>query len=504
VAEIRFSSVSEAAAGKVLAVAVLAGRVLAAPGAALDAACAGALTRLIAAGRFNGEHGQTLVAAAPGGVEAERIVLFGLGEPGALDSHGWEKAGAALAAALAGTGEDGVRLLLDPPEDASLSGGVALAHLALGFVLRGYRDDRFRSRRVEGDEGSPTALTLIGACADDAQACWRDDLGHVAAGVLLARDLFAEPGNTLYPESFVDRLAPLAELGVDIEALGPERLSELKMNALLAVAQGSVREPRLAVMRWNGAADPDAAPIAFVGKGITFDSGGISLKPGKGMEEMKGDMAGAAAVVGAMRALAGRRAPVNAVGVLALAENMPSEKALRPGDILTTMAGWTIEIINTDAEGRLVLADALWFTHKTFAPHAIVDLATLTYDIMAALGLVFTGLFATDDDLAGELMTASAVSGEKLWRMPLDEAFEENLGSQIADLRHFGEDEESADASHAAQLLSRFAGGRPWAHLDIAGKEMAYDDKPLCPKGPSGVGVRLLDQLARCRSARPS
>ncbi len=499
---IAFTRDGHDASGGILAVPVLAGRTLPPASQALDRACGGALARLVAAGRFTGAADEIAESAAPQGLSAERIMLVGLGEASALDGHAWERIGGAMAAALAGRGEESVRLVLDPPEDAALHGPEALCRLALGFVLRGYRDDRFRSRRPVDDEGSPAGLTLVAACADDASALWEGDLGHVAAGVLLARDLFGEPANTLYPESFIERLAPLAELGVDIEALGPQRLAELKMNAMLAVAQGSDREPRLAVLRWNGAADPQEPPIAFVGKGVTFDSGGISLKPAKGMEEMKGDMAGAAAVVGAMRALAGRRAPVNAVGVLGLVENMPSERALRPGDILTTMAGWTIEIINTDAEGRLVLADALWFTHKTFAPHAMVDLATLTYDIMAALGLVFTGLFATDDTLAAELMGASADSGEKLWRMPLDEAFEENLGSDIADLRHFGEETEEADASHAAQLLSRFAGGRPWAHLDIAGKEMAYDDKPLCPKGPTGVGVRLLDQLARRRTAR--
>ena len=499
---ISFARDGHAAAGGILAVPVLAQRALPPASQALDLASGGALGRLLKAGRFTGAAGETVEAAAPQGLEAQRVLLLGLGEPAALDSHGWEKIGGALAATLAGRGEEAVRLVLDPPAEAALGGGEALARLALGFVLRGYRDDRFRSRRTEDDEGSPADLALVGAHAEEAQALWEGDLGHVAAGVLLARDLFAEPANTLYPESFVERLAPLAELGVDIEAMGPVRLAELKMNAMLAVAGGSDREPRLAVLRWNGAADPAEPPIAFVGKGVTFDSGGISLKPGKGMEEMKGDMAGAAAVVGAMRALAGRRAPVNAVGVLGLVENMPSGKALRPGDILTTMAGWTIEIINTDAEGRLVLADALWFTHKTFAPHAIVDLATLTYDIMAALGLVFTGMFASDDTLAGELMAASGATGEKLWRMPMDGAFEENLGSDIADLRHFSEDTEEADASHAAQLLLRFAGGRPWAHLDIAGKEMAYDDKPLCPKGPTGVGVRLLDQLARCRTAQ--
>jgi len=263
------------------------------------------------------------------------------------------------------------------------------------------------------------------------------------------------------------------------------------------VAQGSEREPRLAILRWQGADDPDEAPIAFVGKGMTFDSGGITLKPGKGMEEMKGDMAGAGAVTGAMRALAGRGARINAVGVLGLAENMPSARAYRPSDVVRTMAGWTIEVVDTDAEGRMVLSDALWYTARTFKPRLMVDLATLTYAIMAGLGLVYTGMYATDDALATDLLEASKATGEKLWRMPLDEAYEANLGSDIADLRQTAHDIESADCAHAAQLLSRFADGLPWAHLDIAGKEMAYDDKPLCPKGPTGVGVRLLDALAR-------
>ena len=498
---IGFERESGRAAGTTLVAAVLADRRLPPVTATLDAACGGALRRLRAAGRFSGGAGETAIVAAPEGLEAERLVLLGLGAPATLDHHGWERAGGALAAALDGTGAGRVRLVLDPPDDAAMAGGRALAHLATGFVLRGTRDDRFRSRPRPDDEGAPDSLVLVSAFADGARAAWEQDLGPVAEGVLLARRLFAEPANTLYPESFVERLAPLAALGIDIEAHGPDKLAALGMNAMLAVGRGSARGPRLVVLRWNGAPDPSAPPLAFVGKGITFDSGGISLKPGKGMEEMKGDMAGAAAVVGALQALAARRAPVNAVGVLGLAENMPGADAYRPGDILKTMAGWTIEVVDTDAEGRLVLADALWFTQGTFRPQAMVDLATLTYDIIKGLGLVFTGLFASDDTLAADLLAASAISGEKLWRMPLDAAFEEHLGSEVADLRHFGEDIEGADASHATQLLSRFAGDRPWAHLDIAGKEMAYEDQTLCPKGPTGVGVRLLDQFARRREA---
>ena len=304
---------------------------------------------------------------------------------------------------------------------------------------------------------------------------------------------------TLYPQSFVEQIGFLAEFGINIEAHGPAYLEDQGMGAMLAVARGSGHEPRLLVLRWPGADDPDAAPLCFIGKGLTFDCGGISIKPAKGMEEMKGDMAGGGAVVGAMRALAARNARVNAVGIVGLVENMAGSRAYRPGDVLTSKAGWTIEVFNTDAEGRLVLLDLLAYAVERFEPAAMIDLATLTYDIMAGLGLVYTGMYATSDELATDLEAASAASGEKLWRMPLDQEYEDNLGSDIADLRQIAEPGEYADAAHAAQLLQRFARGRPWAHLDIAGKELAYDDKPLCPKGGTGVGVRLLDAFARIR-----
>ena len=497
--EIVFTQDGSRAGGDVLVAGVLAGRTLPAASGTLDLACGGSLRRLAASGRFTGAEGQIAEAAAPGGLEAGRVLLLGLGDAAGLDAHAWERLGGAVAARLDGSGAASVRIVLDPPEEAALGGGRALAHLALGLALRSYRYDRYRTRPRDGDDGGVTGATVVSSHAEEAQALWRGDLGHIAQGVMLARDLFAEPANDLYPESLIERLGPLAEVDVDVEAFGPDKLSEWGMNAMLAVGRGSAHEPRLVVLRWNGAADAGAPPLAFVGKGVTFDSGGISIKPAKGMEEMKGDMAGAAAVAGAMRALAGRKAAVNAVGVLALAENMPSGRAYRPGDIVKTMAGWTVEVLNTDAEGRLVLADALWLAQQRFRPAAMVDLATLTYDIMKALGLVFTGMFATDDDLAADLAASSLASGERLWRMPLDKAFEDNLGSDVADLRHFGAEEEEADACHGAQFLSRFAGGVPWAHLDIAGKEIAYNARPLCPKGPTGVGVRLLDALARRR-----
>lgn len=451
---------------------------------------AGVLRTLGSQSRFMGDVRQIVEVAAPHGLAAERLCLIGLGSLDDLDTRGWEHLGGELAETYDGSGAS-LTLATQTPQVTS-----SLAHLVLGLALRGYRNERLRTRALPDDDGAITNVIVHDALGS-AQACWEGDLSHVVDGVILARDLFAEPANLLYPETYVEALGDLEPLGVTVEALGPEELRANGMGAMLAVAQGSAREPRLAILRWQGADDPQEAPIAFVGKGMTFDSGGITLKPAKGMEEMKGDMAGAGAVTGAMRALAGRGAKINAIGVLGLAENMPSARAYRPGDVVRTMAGWTIEVVDTDAEGRMVLSDALWYTARTFKPRLIVDLATLTYAIMAGLGLVYTGMYATDDALAADLLEASQATGEKLWRMPLDETYEANLGSDIADLRQTAHDSEAADCAHAAQLLSRFADGLPWAHLDIAGKEMAYDDKPLCPKGPTGVGVRLLDALAR-------
>lgn len=460
----------------------------------LQTIVAGTLETLGSDDRFTGAACQIAEVAAPDGLAADRLCLIGMGSPDKLDSHGWEHLGGALAEFYDGTGAS---LTLAIQANRSASG---LARLVMGLALRGYRHERLRTRTLADDDGA-IADVIVHDTEGTARTCWETDLCHVVDGVILARDLFAEPANLLYPQSYVEALGELEPLGVTVEALGPEELRAHGMGAMLAVAQGSAREPRLAILRWQGAEDPEEAPLAFVGKGMTFDSGGITLKPGKGMEEMKGDMAGAGAVTGAMRALAGRRAKVNAVGVLGLAENMPGARAYRPGDVVKTMAGWTIEVVDTDAEGRMVLADALWYTARTFKPRLMVDLATLTHAIMAGLGLVYTGMYATDDALAADLLVASLATGEKLWRMPLDEAYEANLGSDIADLRQIAQDSELADCAHAAQLLSRFADGLPWAHLDIAGKEMAYDDKPLCPKGPTGVGVRLLDALARRHEA---
>jgi leucyl aminopeptidase len=294
------------------------------------------------------------------------------------------------------------------------------------------------------------------------------------------------------PQAFAAAARTASELGIKVEVLGARKLRELGLNLMLGVGQGSVHEPQLVVLRWNGA-DKASAPVAFVGKGLTFDTGGISIKPAGGMEEMKTDMAGAATVLGVLRSLAARQARVNAVGVCALAENMPSGTAQRPGDVVKSMSGQTVEVIDTDAEGRLVLSDALWYTQDRFKPRAMIDLATLTGSIMVALGSEYAGLFANDDDLAEQLVAAGIATGERLWRMPLHESYDERIKSDIADMKNDGG--RWGDSINAAVMLKRFVGKTPWAHLDIAGVAWATEDRPTAPKGATGFGVRLLDRF---------
>jgi leucyl aminopeptidase len=338
-------------------------------------------------------------------------------------------------------------------------------------------------------------VTTIIVVADPAvaDAAIADRLA-VADGVLLARDLTTEPPNELGTEEFAARAAALTSLGLSVEALGEPELRALGMFSMLAVSQGSARPPRLVVMRWNGG-KAGAAPIAFVGKGVVFDTGGISIKPAAGMEDMKGDMGGAAAVTGVMRALAARQAKVNAVGILGLVENMPSGSAMRPGDIVRAASGVTIEIVNTDAEGRLVLADALWYVQEKFKPAAVIDLATLTGAIGVALGQDHAGLFSNDDELASRLVSAGLVTGEKLWRMPLGPAYDKLIESRFADIKNTGG--RPAGAITAAQFLARFVGKVPWAHLDIAGVALNSPTTETNAGWTSGFGVTLLDRLVR-------
>jgi len=314
----------------------------------------------------------------------------------------------------------------------------------------------------------------------------------VVEGVYLTRDVVTEPPNVLYPETLAARCKELEELGVVVEILNEKKMAKLGMGALLGVGQGSVRESFLVTMRWDGG-PKNKAPVAFVGKGVTFDTGGISLKPGPGMEEMKWDMGGSGTVLGLMKALAGRKAKVNAVGVVGLVENMPDGNAQRPGDVVTSMSGQTIEIHNTDAEGRLVLADALWYTQQEFKPQAMIDLATLTGAILIALGNEYAGLFSNDDTLSAQLISAGQASGEPVWRMPLGDAYDKLLNSDCADMKNIGG--RNAGSITAAQFLQRFVKDTTWAHLDIAGMAWSSKDRPTVPKGATGYGVRLLDRF---------
>ncbi len=450
-------------------------------GGASDAAVGAALK----AHRFTGDHGQIVDVALSGD---RRVALVGLGKADALDANRAAAAGAALTARFLTSGAASLCVDLSERPDG-LTDDLAAA-FADGARLRSWRFDKYRTTLKDKEKSSLSELVLFGA--EGARSAI-ERLTAVANGVALARELVTEPANVLYPESFVERVRPLAELGVEIEVLDEDRMRELGMGALISVTLGSEREARLLVMRWSGGAQGDK-PVVFVGKGVTFDSGGISIKPGAGMEDMKWDMGGAAAVTGAMMALAGRKAKANVVGICGLVENMPDGKATRPGDVVTSMSGQTIEVINTDAEGRLVLCDALHYAQERFEPEVIVDLATLTGAMLIALGHEQAGVFSNDDDLAARLVAAGQASGDKLWRLPLGAAYDKLIDSPIADMKNVGG--RAAGSITAAQFLQRFIeDGVKWAHLDIAGMVWAASAGATWDKGATGYGVRLLDRF---------
>ena len=465
------------------------------PGAILlDKAMGGALTRAIGSSRFKGGGEDALAVLAPAGIGAGRVLVLGVGAPAKLDRRTAEALGGRIVTQLQNSGESAATVLVDAVPGAALGAAETAAFMANGARLRAYRFDKYRTKEKPEDKPGLKRLTLMVADPAAAKRLYQP-LDKVSEGVLFTRDLVSEPANVIYPETLAGQAQLLSEHGVEVEVLGVKEMRKLGMGALLGVGQGSAHEPRLVVMQWHGAARAkDKRPLAFVGKGVTFDTGGISIKPAAGMEEMKWDMAGAGTVIGLMRALAGRKAKVNAVGIAGLVENMPSGTAQRPGDIVRSASGQTIEVINTDAEGRLVLADALWYAQHRFKPRLIVDLATLTGAIIISLGHVHAGLFASDDELADRLIAAGRETGEPLWRMPLGEEYDQAIKSDAADMKNVGE--RAGGSITAAQFLKRFVDGVPWAHLDIAGMAWSSKDRPLAAKGATGFGVRLLDRLA--------
>lgn len=480
-----------AAASVALATLVWEGATLSAPAAQLDAATGGAVSRALANGRFKGAKGRTLELVAPSGLEADRLLLVGGGPQDAMDASVVEHAAASAYQAVKASGSERLVLRLDDlsPE--------LVAHAALGAGLAAYRFDRYRTTQKADARPSVAFCTLATSDPQAAQAAYAP-LEGLAQGVAFARDLCSEPANVLHPEEFARRLEALERPGLLVEVLDEAELERQGFGLLLGVGRGSARESRLVVMRWRGGADPEGAPVAFVGKGVCFDTGGISIKPADGMEDMKWDMGGAAAVCGLMLALAARGARANVVGIVGLVENMPDGDAIRPGDVLTSLSGKTVEVINTDAEGRLVLADALWWCRERFKPTAMVDLATLTGAVITALGHDYAGLFSNNEGLASDFLSASQASGDLLWRMPLPAAYEKQIESPIADLKNVGG--RPGGSITAALFLQHFTGDTPWAHLDVAGVVWSAASKgPLAPNGATGFGVRLLDRLVADR-----
>jgi leucyl aminopeptidase len=446
------------------------------------------VARAAAADRFKGKNGAVLDIVAPTGLGVSRLIVVGIGKARELQSYDFVKLGGVVMGKLPPSTSEATVV-------ADLPGGIKpdrAADIALGMRLRRYSFVRYKTRHKE-DEEKPRQLKAIIAVPGVA-AVQRSfaPIDAVADGVLLARDLVNEPANVLFPAEFARRAAELRKLRVDVEVLDAKAMKKLGMNALLAVGQGSQHESRAVIMRWNGG-KRSAAPVAFIGKGVCFDTGGISIKPAGSMEDMKGDMAGAACVVGLMHALAVRKAKVNAVGAIGLVENMPDGKAQKPGDIVTAMSGQTIEIINTDAEGRLVLCDVLHYVNKRFKPKFMIDLATLTGAIIVALGQEHAGLFANDDKLAERLIDAGKEAGERVWRMPLGPEYDKLIDSKFADMKNTGG--RHGGAITAAQLLARFVDKTPWAHLDIAGTGMGSPQTEINRSWGSGFGVRLLNRL---------
>jgi len=453
----------------------------------LDAASGGALTRAAAAAGFTGAKGKTIQVLAPAGLEAQIVLLVGVGEEAGFDADRAETFGAEAYQALKTSRAATLTL------DVGASSAELSARAALGAQLAAYRFDRYRTTEKPDKKPTLSALKVAVDEVEAAQAAFAP-LQALLDGVFFTRDLVSEPANILYPESFAERVKALEPLGLEVEILDEAQMAELGMGSLLGVGQGSVRDSQLVIIRWNGAADPAAQPVAFVGKGVCFDTGGISIKPADGMEDMKWDMGGAGAVSGLMHVLASRKAKVNAIGILGLVENMPDGAAQRPGDIVTSMSGQTIEVINTDAEGRLVLADALWYCQQRFKPKFMVDLATLTGAIIVALGHDYAGLFSNNDELADNLLAASKASGDALWRLPLPASYEKQIDSMAADVKNVGG--RPAGSITAALFLQRFVNETPWAHLDIASTAWKKPSSvATIPDGATGFGVRLLDRL---------
>ncbi len=457
-------------------------------GAAKDAneSMGGALQRALDAKSFKAKHGDTMSFPFPGGMKAEKLILAGLGKDTQKPTDA-RILGGRIGAALGKLDKPGATVFADDL-DAAL-----VAELASGIKLRRYAFNRYKTGK--GADTLGKGGVTVATAEKEAAATGFIDADALAEGTFFTRDLVSEPANILYPATFAERLEALSEHGVEVTVMGERELEEIGMGSLLCVGLGSQHESKVVVMKWNGAEDANAKPFCAVGKGVTFDTGGISIKPAGGMEEMTMDMGGAGVVSGLMKTVAMRKAKANVIGIVGLVENMPDGKATRPGDIVTSLSGKTIEVINTDAEGRLVLADLLTYAQREFKPAATVNLATLTGAIIVALGNYNAGLFSNSDDLSNQLADAADTEGEGIWRLPLSKDYDDLIKSSLADMKNVGG--RAAGSITAAQFLQRFVDDSPWAHIDIAGVTLMKEAKPLHPKGASGWGVATLNRLVR-------
>ena len=474
-----------------LAIGVTEDKHLTATGKSVDKELKSLVKRALEGSRFSGKSGQVCILATPEKSDYDRVVIYGLGKAKELDIKTARKIGATMSKQVDADGIKQLHVVVEAPKGSKLSDAELAAEFAYGALLKSFRFDKYFTQQK--DEQQPALAKLI-FMLDGHNMAKKifSTYEAINSGVSLTRELVSEPANIIHPESYAARLKELAADGIDVEVLGEEQMQKLGMGALLGVGQGSTRESQLVIMHWNGGEEDDA-PIAIVGKGVTFDTGGISIKPAAGMEDMKWDMGGSAVTVGVMKALAARNAKVNVVGVVGLVENMPSGNAQRPGDVVTSMSGQTIEVINTDAEGRLVLADALWYTQDRFKPKCMVNLATLTGAIIIGLGQSRAGLFSNNDKLAKQLFDVGEAENERLWRFPIGDEYASHIKSDIADMKNVGKGRQAGSIS-AAEFLSRFVNKTPWAHLDIAGVAWTTEEWDTNRKGATGFGVRLLNR----------
>ena len=486
----KISFISKIPANAKILAAILAEGAALPPGVkALDEVQDGRISQAIKAAKFTGKRDHILEIMAPSR-SCERLFLVGAGDAAKLSRHEAELSGGLLAGALLAAKAESASVELSFADLKLVQTDEAAALVASGASLRNYHFNKYKTKKPDAPK-TLGELQIIAANPAKAKQAYID-LAPVVEGVHFARDLVNEPANVLHPEEFAARAKALTKFGLKIEVLTTKQMQKLGMGALLGVAQGSKFPPRLVVMRWDGGNTGDA-PIAFVGKGVTFDTGGVSIKPAAGMEDMKGDMGGAAAVTGLMLALAKRKAKANVIGAIGIVENAVDGAAQRPGDVVKSMSGQTIAVLNTDAEGRLVLADVCWYVQNRFKPKFMVDLATLTGAIMVALGKEYAGLFANNDALAENLTKAGLETGEKIWRMPLTPEYDKMIDSDIADVKNIGG--RFGGSITGAQFIQRFVNKVPWAHLDIAGTAMDAVKSPINQSWGSGWGVRLLNRL---------